>query len=312
MIDGLELEARAKINLNLFVVGKRPDGYHDIETLMQSIDLADTVCIKHAGEGIDVVLSTSAVPNGVDNIVYKAASVFYEYTRITPGVSVYIHKRIPVGAGLGGGSADAAAAIVGLDMLYETRLSEEELRELGAKCGSDVPFCIMGGTAVARGRGEILEPVDGCRSFRVVLAKPGFSVSTQKVYQSFCVDEKGDSRCFATCNLISTLQEGDLERASTFMYNDLEKVVVSSYPVILKIQEGLHRAGALGTLMSGSGPTVFGVFDDKYEDFEIMERCRSELAALSLTDIETILISRTVEQGIVLKETKDMPGWREG
>ena len=110
---------------------------------MQSIDLADTVCIKHAGEGIDVVLSTSAVPNGVDNIVYKAASVFYEYTRITPGVSVYIHKRIPVGAGLGGGSADAAAAIVGLDMLYETRLSEEELRELGAKCGSDVPFCIL-------------------------------------------------------------------------------------------------------------------------------------------------------------------------
>lgn len=290
------LEARAKINLSLFVLGKRPDGYHSIETLMQSVDLADMVALKRIEQGIDVRSSVSVVPTGAGNIAYQAAMVFYQHTNITPGVSVFIHKHIPVGSGLGGGSADAAATIVGLNMLYGTGLSLDEMTDLGAKCGSDVPFCIRGGTAVARGRGEILEFIDGISSFLVVLVKPRFSMSTRAVYQSLCIQE-ADTR-LTTSDLIATLRQGDLERAGDVMHNDLEVVVASLHPDILRIREALYRAGAAATLMSGSGSTVFGIFAGSQECRETMERCRFELPS---ADIETILVSRTVDQGVVVR-----------
>lgn len=293
----LVLEARAKINLSLFVLGKRPDGYHDIETLMQSIDLADIVTLGRTEEGIDVRTNVSVLPSGAENIAYRAAEAFYEYTNITPGISVFIRKHIPIGAGLGGGSADAAATIVGLNMLYGTMLSESELREIGARCGSDVPFCIKGGTAVARGRGEILEFVDHIDGFRLVLVKPRFSMSTRKVYEALCIQHAAGHS--TTEDLIVSLQQGDLMRAGNLMHNDLEPVVTSFRPVISRIREALSRAGAVGTLMTGSGSTVFGIFEDGLTRSEIMERCKFEL---SFANIETILISKTVKEGVVVRQ----------
>jgi 4-diphosphocytidyl-2-C-methyl-D-erythritol kinase len=295
-MHSIVLEARAKINLSLFVLGKRSDGYHDIETLMQSVDLADMVTMKRIKEGIDIRTSMSVIPDGTDNIAYRAAKAFYRYTHITPGVSVFIDKHIPVGAGLGGGSADAAATLVGLNMLYGTGLSEDELRELGAECGSDVPFCIRGGTAVARGRGEILEFIDDVRDFLVVLVKPRFSTSTKRVYQALCIQEL-DMR-LGMSDLIANLRQGDLVHAGIFIHNDLEDVVGSSHPVILTMRQALYRAGAAGALMTGSGSTVFGIFADDHEHREIMKRCRIELSSVN---IETILMSTTVKQGVVVR-----------
>ena len=253
-MSGLTLRTPAKINLCLSVLGKRPDGYHDVEMLMQAVGLYDVVTVSLAGEGITVQCDDNAVPGGEGNIAYKAAALMQALSGRNTGIRVEIKKSIPVAAGLGGGSSDAAAVLAACNRLMGLGLNRERLAEAGAKLGMDVPFFFYGPTALALGRGEILERIRPLDRFWVLLANPGFETSTAWVYKNvnLGLTKKVD------CNNIARLKIGQMALA---LHNDLETVVREAHPVIGGIEKSLLAQGALGAMMSGSGPTVFGIFD---------------------------------------------------
>ncbi|MBO8138103.1 MAG: 4-(cytidine 5'-diphospho)-2-C-methyl-D-erythritol kinase [Desulfotomaculum sp.] len=262
----LKLAAHAKINLTLKVLGKRNDGYHELETIMQSLELHDDIYIEQRGEGIQLKVDGDAPP-GQDNLVYRAAAVIKEYTNSRKGCCIYLVKRIPMAAGLAGGSADAAAVLVGLNKLWELGLNKGELLKLAEKLGADVPFCLIGGTALARGKGEILTSLPKAPRMGVVLVKPSFGVSTAEVFRSFsgaALDKSPD-----TGAMISAIKEGDVKGIAENLGNDLESVTMAMYPQLQEIKKQLKDAGALGVLMSGSGPTVFGLAKTVKEAQEI-------------------------------------------
>lgn len=257
----IKLKAMAKINLGLDVLRRRSDGYHDLRMIMQTVYLYDQIEIAEKTEpGITVATNIGYLPVNEDNLVYKAAKLLMEEFGVAQGVHIRLKKYIPVAAGLAGGSSDAAAVLVGINRMFRLGLSKEELKKRGVKIGADVPYCIMRGTALAEGIGDVLTPLPAAPDMHVVLAKPPIHVSTGFVYTNLKADQLAyhpdiDAQTDA-------IRAGDGYAMAKLMGNVLETVTIPAYPVIEEIKEEMKRAGALGAMMSGSGPTVFGLFDD--------------------------------------------------
>lgn len=258
----ISLKALAKINLGLDVVRRREDGYHEVRMIMQTIHLYDRLDIKRTKEsGIQIQTNLSFLPVNENNLIYKAAKLLMDEFSITDGVSVKLDKRIPVAAGMAGGSTDAAAMLFGMNRLFSLGLTKRQLMERGVQIGADVPYCIMRGTALAEGIGEELSQLPPMVKCPVLIAKPSISVSTKFVYQNLKLDD-------ATIHpdidlLIEDIKAKNLYDIAAHMGNVLETVTIPNYPVIDEIKKHMLSHGAVGAMMSGSGPTVFGLFDDE-------------------------------------------------
>lgn len=250
----------AKINLTLDVLGKRANGYHDIKMIMQTVSLFDLVLTDKTDNGISVSTNLRYLPTNERNIAYKAALEFFRNTGIRGGAKIMIHKNIPVAAGLAGGSGNCAAVLVALNMLYNNPLSSDKLKEIGASLGADVPYCFDGGTQMAEGIGEILSPLPSMPDAYLLLVKPQINVSTAAVY------EKIDSAEIAvrpdTDSMIMALRDKNIRQVADNLCNVMESVTEKMYPIIGGIKKKMIMNGAIGAVMSGSGPTVFGIFDD--------------------------------------------------
>lgn len=260
-MDNISLKALAKINLGLDVVRRRDDGYHEVRMIMQTINLFDRLEIKKIKESaIKIHTNLFFLPVNENNLVYKAAKLLIDEFGIQEGVSVGLTKKIPVAAGMAGGSTDAAAMLFGMNRLFGLGLSKKQLMERGVKIGADVPYCIMRGTALAEGIGDKLSPLPAMVKCPVLIAKPQISVSTKFVYQNLKLDDKTVHPDID--RLIEDIRNKDLNAVSDHMGNVLESVTIPNYPVISQIKEQMMDSGAVGSMMSGSGPTVFGLFDD--------------------------------------------------
>lgn len=260
-MDNISLKALAKINLGLDVVRRRDDGYHEVRMIMQTINLFDRLEIKKIKESaIKIHTNLFFLPVNENNLVYKAAKLLIDEFGIQEGVSVGLTKKIPVAAGMAGGSTDAAAMLFGMNRLFGLGLSKKQLMERGVKIGADVPYCIMRGTALGEGIGDKLSPLPAMVKCPVLIAKPQISVSTKFVYQNLKLDDKTVHPDID--RLIEDIRNKDLKAVSDHMGNVLESVTIPNYPVISQIKEQMMDSGAVGSMMSGSGPTVFGLFDD--------------------------------------------------
>lgn len=253
-------KAPAKINLSLDVLHKRPDGYHEVEMVMTMVDLADRLEMRELPRDTIMISSQAGyIPLDEKNLAFQAAKLVKDRYRVTQGVYIHLDKKIPVAAGLAGGSSDAAAALRGLNRLWNLGMTREEMMELGAELGSDVPFCVSGGTAIARGRGERLTPIASPPSCWVVLAKPPLNVSTADVYGKLRAAEI--KRHPDTAKLLEAIDARDFAGMCAGLGNVLEEVTLSLYPEVRQLRECMERLGADGVLMSGSGPTVFGLVE---------------------------------------------------
>ena len=272
-MSSIELKSRAKINLSIDVLGKREDGYHLVEMIMQTIDLYDIIKIKEIEiDEININSNSSDIPLNENNIVYKAAKVLKDQFNIKKGVEIFIEKNIPVAAGMAGGSSNAAADLVGLNKLWKLNLSEVRLQEIGIKLGADVPFCISGNAALAQGIGEELTYIKGLSKDTVILvSKPNLFVSTKEVYE--CIDSKDIDKRPNNKFLIECLKNEDTRQLAENMFNVLEGVTMDKHPVIQQIKDIMTNNRALGAMMSGSGPTVFGL----YENREDAVKCKAIL-----------------------------------
>ncbi len=261
-MNQIELKALAKINLGLDVLGRRENGYHDVRMIMQSIFLYDEVRIeKKEAAGIEVETNLKFLPVGEDNIAYKAAKLLIDEFGIGEGVRITLRKHIPVAAGLAGGSSNAAAVLFGMNRIFRLGLSQKDLMERGVKLGADVPYCIMRGTVLAEGIGEELKRLPAMPKCTVLIAKPPISVSTKTVYEA--LDSKEITEHPDIDGIIKGLELGNLKMIAGSMGNVLEKVTVPMHPEIEKIKQEMKEVGALGAMMSGSGPTVFGLFESR-------------------------------------------------
>lgn len=264
----MQLFAPAKINFTLDVLGKRLDGYHELETVMQTISLGDTVSLFEATE-IELSCEHPEVPKGPGNLAYQAAILMSKQCGIQRGVRIHIQKRIPIAAGLAGGSADAAAVLRGLNRFWDLGYGDALLQDLASQLGSDVAFCLRGGTALGKGRGEQLTLLPSPPSCGVILVKQPFAVSTKEVYQRYNLQILQKPM---TSAMVSALETGDRRRIMAALGNMLEQVTLSLYPEIADIKEELSRAGAQAVLMSGSGPTVFGLTDTLTAAYQVASR----------------------------------------
>ena len=288
----MELKALAKINLGLDVLRIRPDGYHTVRMIMQSIHLYDEIRIaKSIIPSVVIQTNLPYLPTNEKNIAYKAAALLREEFQISEGVRIMIEKRIPVSAGLGGGSADAAAVLFGMNRMFDLGLSTEELMKRGITLGADVPYCIMRGTVLAEGIGEVLSPLPSLPKCFVLVATPSVRVSTAKIYKA--LDAKNITKHPDIDGLIDALGKGDLAGVANHMGNVLEQVTIPLHPEIDMIKQELLAAGALGAMMSGSGPTVFGIFDDK----ELAHMAKEIIYQKSLAKQVYIAKSHTVRRG---------------
>ncbi|MEM1392331.1 MAG: 4-(cytidine 5'-diphospho)-2-C-methyl-D-erythritol kinase [Cyanobacteria bacterium P01_H01_bin.150] len=306
------LIAPAKINLYLEIIGDRDDGYHELAMILQSIELADQIEI----ESNDVQLirlrcDSKQVPLDRSNLVYRAAdlmvSEFPDSFATYGGVDITLHKRIPVAAGLAGGSTDAAAVLVGIDLLWKLGLTRSELEELAAKLGSDIPFCIGGGTAIATGRGEKLSELLGLSNTYIVLAKyRSLQVSTpwayktyRSLYSSSYIKDKENLTARASAvhsgEIVKAISNQDASQAAEKMHNDLEKVILPEYPQVLKLKESFAKYDILGTMMSGSGPSVFALCDSKEKAEQVKINLRSEIPDPDLEIFVTKLINHGIQ-----------------
>lgn len=262
-MNSICIKARAKINLSLDVLGKREDGYHDVKMIMQSISLHDKVFLNFTDDkDIKISCDKRWVPSNSDNIAYKAAKILIDKFNLNKGVDIKIAKNIPVAAGLAGGSADAAAVLKGMNEMFSLDLKQEELMQIGKTIGADVPFCVKGGTMLAEGIGEVLTEIEPLKNVDIVLIKPRFSVSTAWVYKNLNFEKiilRPD-----TDDIISLIENRDLQNLGKKMVNVLEAVTIEKYEIIREIKEKLVKLGAFGSMMSGSGPTVFGIFQDRF------------------------------------------------
>lgn len=261
-MEHIVLKARAKINLTLDVLGKREDGYHDIEMIMQTVNLYDTVSIrKTLKDEIRLITNLRWLPSDDKNLAYKAADIIKQRYNIKTGVFIELKKKIPVAAGLAGGSSDAAAVLIGMRTLFKLNITTEDLMAIGKELGADVPYCIMRRTALAQGIGDKLTRLPNCPECYVVLAKPAVSVSTAHIYKSIdnnIIDVRPNTQL-----VIQAIKDKDIHTIAKNMYNVMEKVTASEHPIIEELKKILMERGALGAVMSGSGPTVFGIFDDQ-------------------------------------------------
>ncbi len=261
-MDNISVKALAKINLGLDVIRRREDGYHEVSMVMQTIHLFDRLEMEknHSGN-ITMETNISFLPVNENNLVYKAAKLLYDEFGIKDGIHINLQKRIPIAAGMAGGSTDAAAVLYGMNKLFELGLTTEQLMKRGVKIGADVPYCIMRGTALAEGIGEKLSPLPPMVKCPILIAKPPINVSTKFVYENLKLDENTVHPNIP--QLIADIKEKDLKKIAKDMGNVLETVTIPAYPIIAEIKEHMMNHGAVGSMMSGSGPTVFGLFEDE-------------------------------------------------
>ncbi len=260
-MDQIQLKAYGKINLGLDVIGKRPNGYHDVRMIMQTVQLFDRLQMKKVKETqIELTTNLSYVPCNEQNLVYKAVDLLKKEFQIEEGVSIQLEKHIPVAAGMAGGSSDCAAALYGMNRLFSLGLSQKQLMEYGVQLGADVPYCLMRGTALSEGIGEILTRLPSMPNCYILIAKPAISVSTKFVYENLKLQELKEKPDID--GMILALKQKDLEGIATRLSNVLETVTIPNYPVIDEIKQQMSQTGAMNSLMSGSGPTVFGIYKD--------------------------------------------------
>ncbi len=260
-METLKLNAYAKINLGLDVIGRLPNGYHEVKMIMQSVGICDELTFEKQPSGITVTTDSGELPTDENNLIYRAAKLLLDTCAVKEGVRIHLTKRIPIAAGMAGGSTDAAATLKAVNQLFRFGKTKEELMELGVKIGADVPYCILGGTALAEGIGERLTPLPPMPDCHLLVAKPDINVSTKYVYTTldaapilFHPDIDG---------MTAAIFAGDLTGITAKLGNVLETVTVPAHPIISKIKEKFLELGSDGVLMSGSGPTVFGIFSDK-------------------------------------------------
>lgn len=276
----LKIIARSKINLFLNILDRRADGYHNIETILQSVSLADYLTLTPTEEETAIVYKNAPVTDFQDDLVAKAAQLVREETGLILETLIEVEKQTPVAAGLGGGSADAAATLVGLNHLYNLDLGRASLMEMAEKIGSDVPFFISGGTQLAEGRGEKLTKLDSTPDCWIVVATPSFEISTSKAYADF--DRLGNPLKKDPADLIEALKEENLKTISSRLFNAFEAQAVQEFPQISKLKEKALKAGALGTLMSGSGPSVFTLSFSKEESERIAQALKGEVDRVTM------------------------------
>lgn len=275
-MDKIQLKALAKINLGLDVLRRREDGYHEVKMIMQTIGLHDDLEIrKTKTPGIQVKTNLYYLPTNENNLVYKAAKLLMDEFQIRDGVSIQLKKRIPVAAGMAGGSSDGAAVLWGINQMYGLGLSMQALMERGVRLGADVPYCIQRGTALAEGIGEklsVLPPMPKCT---ILIAKPGISVSTKFVYENLHANDLKPEQHPDVDSMIEAMRQKDLGLLCSRMGNVLETVTIPAYPVINEIKRTMMDNGAIGSMMSGSGPTVFGIFDSPVAAKQAMKAVRA-------------------------------------
>ncbi len=271
-------KAYAKINLGLDVLRRRKDGYHEVKMIMQTVDIWDQLVFTEKREaGIELSVDGADLPVGEDNMIYKAAKLVLKEAGIDAGVAISLKKNIPIAAGMAGGSTDAAAVFHGLNELFSLSMGMEDMMRLGVKIGADVPYCIMGGTALSEGIGEILTPLPAPPECILVIAKPDISVSTRFVYENLHADTLAEHPDID--GMVEAIRQGSLDGITARMGNVLETVTIGAYPVIDKLKCLMKTEGALGALMSGSGPTVFGIFTDRSSAGRAAEQIRLQQLA---------------------------------
>ncbi len=281
----LRIKAAAKLNFSLDILGIRPDGYHEMDMVMQTIDLFDDVELSKAGT---ISVFSDGSPDGPENLAWKAAEAFFRAAKRSGGARIRLTKRIPAQAGMAGGSADAAAVLIGLNALYDARLSPEALRDAGLSVGADVPYCLIGGTARVRGIGEIVEPMPPFLSGYLVVAKPAIGISTAEAFRRF--DQAENLRHPDIAALLSVMEKGQLDALSLFMENVLEQSEQNE--TVETLRQELLKNGALAARMTGSGSAVFGLFSEK----EAASRCAVALAG----ENRQIFVTKPYPKGITL------------
>ncbi len=275
-MDKIQLKALAKINLGLDVLRRREDGYHEVKMIMQTISLCDELELRRTRQpGIQVRTNLPYLPTNENNLVYKAAKLLQDEFGMKEGVSIQLRKKIPVAAGMAGGSSDAAAVLWGMNRMYGLGLSRTALMERGVKLGADVPYCILRGTALAEGIGERLTALPPMPKCYLLIVKPGISVSTRFVYENLHANELRPEQHPDVDAMVQALKRKDLKALASGMGNILELVTVPAYPVIEEIRQCILKAGACGALMSGSGPTVFGIFDTQAKARKAVQAVRA-------------------------------------
>ncbi|HAG04080.1 MAG TPA: 4-(cytidine 5'-diphospho)-2-C-methyl-D-erythritol kinase [Lachnospiraceae bacterium] len=270
----ISLTARAKINITLDVIGKREDGYHDLKMIMQTVNLCDNIFIKKTDTGItELVGNKKFLPMDEKNLMYMAAEKLRSIYGFKDGLYIELKKNIPVSAGLAGGSSDAAATLVGVNRLLQLNATKQQLMDIGKTIGADVPFCVFRGCALAEGIGEKLTRLHPFPKCFIVLIKPRISVSTAEIFNSLTENNRIHPD---TESVISAIKEGDLVKISAGMKNSLEQVTIAKYPVIEDIKSLLCENGALGAMMSGSGPTVFAIFNEYETGLNALKKARKQ------------------------------------
>ncbi len=275
MIKHLSLKAYGKVNLGLDVLRRREDGYHEVRMVMQTVGLFDRVeLLCRDNPGVTVETNLYYLPTNENNLVYKAAALLMNEFGVEHGLHIQLKKFIPVAAGMAGGSSDAAAVLVGVNKMFGLGLSMEQLQERGLRIGADVPYCVLRGTALSEGVGEILTPLPAMPQCRVLIAKPGINVSTRSVYENLHMEELTEKDHPDIDGLVEAIRQGDLCRAASLMGNTLERVTIPAHPEIAAIKRMMLETGAAGAIMSGSGPTVFGLYTNPKSASTAYERLR--------------------------------------
>lgn len=288
-MDKLALKAYGKINLGLDVLRKRPDGYHDLKMIMQMVDVYDDIIITKTGRKDEIIVATDkfVLENEKGNLAYMAVKLLFDEFNIHQGIEIKINKRIPIAGGMAGGSSDCATTLMGINEMFDLKLSKEDLMKRGVKLGADVPYCVLGKTAIAEGIGEILTPLSTPPSCYVIIAKPPVSVSTAFVYRNIRPDEI--TKRPDIDGMAEAIKNGDLYKMSSLLYNVMEDVTVPEYPIIADIKKMMIENGALNSIMSGSGPTVFGIYDN-------LEKAENTMKLLKKSNLtEQLYLTKFIE-----------------
>ena len=288
-MDKLALKAYGKINLGLDVLRKRPDGYHDLKMIMQMVDVYDDIIITKTGRKDEIIVATDkfVLENEKGNLAYMAVKLLFDEFDIHQGIEIKINTRIPIAGGMAGGSSDCATTLMGINEMFDLKLSKEDLMKRGVKLGADVPYCVLGKTAIAEGIGEILTPLPTPPSCYVIIAKPPVSVSTAFVYGNIRPDEI--TKRPDIDGMAEAIKNGDLYKMSSLLYNVMEDVTVPEYPIIADIKKMMIKNGALNSIMSGSGPTVFGIYDN-------LEKAENTMKLLKKSNLtEQLYLTKFIE-----------------
>jgi 4-diphosphocytidyl-2-C-methyl-D-erythritol kinase len=280
------------VNLLLNILGKRPDGFHELETVMHPVPVYDRLTFQRGGNGIQLTCSEPSLPTDSRNLVYRAAEAFVKTARIKEGIKLHLEKRIPLAAGLGGGSGNAATTLVGLNEIFDLPLAAAQLEAIAASLGSDIPFFLQNKPALATGRGEKIQSLEffpGLRGTALLLIHPGFGIATAWAYQQFAkFPDALNGRPGRAQKLVSLLQTADLKSAAAEFYNSLEAPALEKYPLLALFQEFLRENGAVGTLMSGSGSTTFAVVETETAAQTLAEKLKQKFGSTNWTSVVTL------------------------